>query len=418
MPVVSAPGGFVENSLTASARPLLSDAAIQAFLPQRGAFTFPAPYNTRAARITTGADCGDTGLDCVYPVGYSYWRNSNNHVNDDTMLIFASLRASRGGTGVTLFSYNKVTEEVKNLGPLFPQGSTLAAATGEQWYFSGTLPNALYVKDGAKLARFDVISKTTEVVFDAAAEYGAGHIIWQPHSSYDDRVHSASLRNSSFQDLGCIVHFEDTGETRFFPSEGGFDECQIDKSGRFVVLRANNDNTIVDLDTGKKRVITDEQGAGGHSDMGFGTYLAADNWASQANAWKVWDFRDATLQGSVVYHNTTWSPMAPSHVSFSNAREDMEMSEQYGCGSSASASTALHANEVICFMLAPGSRDTLVVAPVMTDQNASGGGDNYSRMPKGNLDITGQYFIWTSNMGGDRMDLFLVKIPAQKLLDK
>ena len=39
-------------------------------------------------------------------------------------------------------------------------------------------------------------------------------------------------------------------------------------------------------------------------------------------------------------------------------------------------------------------------------------------MPKGNLDITGQYFIWTSNMGGDRMDLFLVKIPAQKLLDK
>ncbi|MEX1273255.1 MAG: hypothetical protein WEC74_04925 [Gammaproteobacteria bacterium] len=334
------------------------------------------------------------------------------------MLIFASLRESKGGTGVTLFSYHKETEAVKNLGPLFPQGSSLSAATGEQWYFSGTLPNALYIKNGAKLARFDVIAKTTEVVFDAVAEYGTGHIIWQPHSSYDDRVHSASLRNASYQDLGCLVHFEDTGETRFFESEGGFDECQIDKSGRYLVIRANNDNTIVDLETGKKRFIADEDGAGGHSDMGFGTYLAADNWASQANAWKVWDFRKSELTSEVVYYNKDWSPMAPSHVSFSNARPDQKMAEQYGCGSTASAKITVHSNEVICFMLSPGSRDTLVVAPVMTDQNASGGGDNYSRMPKGNLDVTGQYFIWTSNMGGGRMDLFLVKIPAQKLLAK
>jgi hypothetical protein len=33
-------------------------------------------------------------------------------------------------------------------------------------------------------------------------------------------------------------------------------------------------------------------------------------------------------------------------------------------------------------------------------------------MPKGNLDVTGRYFIWTSNLRSDRLDAFIVKIPA------
>jgi hypothetical protein len=37
--------------------------------------------------------------------------------------------------------------------------------------------------------------------------------------------------------------------------------------------------------------------------------------------------------------------------------------------------------------------DQLIVAPVMTDLNAGGGGDDYAKAPKGNLDITGRYFI-------------------------
>jgi hypothetical protein len=36
-------------------------------------------------------------------------------------------------------------------------------------------------------------------------------------------------------------------------------------------------------------------------------------------------------------------------------------------------------------------------------------------MPKGNLDVTGQYFIWSSNVGGNRLDAFIVKVPAQLL---
>lgn len=82
------------------------------------------------------------------------------------------------------------------------------------------------------------------------------------------------------------------------------------------------------------------------------------------------------------------------------------------------------ADEIVCFSLDPnrnpdGSLDVLVVAQVMTDLNAPGGhdtdGDDYEKLPKGNLDVTGKYFIWTTNLGGGRLEAFLVKVPAERL---
>jgi hypothetical protein len=84
------------------------------------------------------------------------------------------------------------------------------------------------------------------------------------------------------------------------------------------------------------------------------------------------------------------------------------------------------ADEIVCFPLDPdhnadGSLEVLVVAPVMTDLDAAGGqdddGDDYEQTPKGNLDVTGRYFLWTTNLGGDRLDVFLVKVPAERLAD-
>ncbi len=420
--VPPAPGGFKESPLLADPRPRLASAEVGSFLPTRGPFTFPAPYKTRGARITNESDCN--GSDCVQSVGYSYWKNINNHVHDDTMYIFVGLNNSRGGTGPTLFSYNKVTEEVTNAGPLFDANSKFYSATGEGWYFSATLPNALYVRDGSSLVRYDVVSKTTETVFDATTEFGAGHEIWQTHSSNDDRVHSATLRSTDgYQALGCIVYFEDSGEFRRFDKQGSYDECQIDKSGRHLLIKENvdgsagEDNRIIDLQTGDERLLIDEDGAAGHSDLGYSSMVAADNYHNKPNAQRVWDFLASSLTGPLVYQTANWDASAPAHVSFANARDDIPLTEQYACGSSASKQTATHSNEIVCFML-DGSEEVLVVAPTMTDLEASGGGsDSYSRMPKGNLDVTGEYFVWTSNMGSGRQDLFIVRIPSKRLTD-
>src|SRR5262249_35506879 len=93
---------------------------------------------------------------------------------------------------------------------------------------------------------------------------------------------------------------------------------------------------------------------------------------------------------------------------------------EFAWGSNAGHQTDM-ADEIVCFSLDPnrnsdGSLDVLVVGQVMTDLFASGGGtDDYSKRPKGNIDVTGRYFIWTTNLGGDRLDAFIVKIPVSPI---
>jgi hypothetical protein len=412
-----APGGFIETPATAQGRPLLSSSQIESLLPNRGKFTFPAPYNTEAFRLTNPSDCG--GNDCVHYVGYSYWRNTNNHVGQDTMLILVGLRRTQGGSGPSLVAYNKVTDQIEPLGPIFNQNSSFSWANAEGMYFSGTLPTALYVVEGSRLLRHDVLNGSSETVFDVSAELGGGYRIFQAHSSDDDRVHSATLQNSAYQSLGCVVYREDRDEVLVFNRQGNFDECQVDRSGDWLVIKENvdgqagEDNRIINLDTGNERVLYDQNGAGGHSDLGHGYMVAADNWANDANTQKLWKF-DGPLQGTPVYNNDDWSAQAPAHVSHTNSIPGVSAENQYACGSSANSRTSTHANEVVCFPLS-GTKETLVVAPVMTSLSAGGGGDTYGKSPKGNLDVTGRYFIWTSNMRSDRLDVFLVKVPAHLL---
>ena len=116
-----------------------------------------------------------------------------------------------------------------------------------------------------------------------------------------------------------------------------------------------------------------------------------------------------------MYRTTDWS-LNIGHISHANARPGVPLEQQFACGGQATRSAVPRANEIVCFRLDP-SLEVLVVAPTMTDLNAPGGGaDDYSKLPKGNLDITGQYFIWTSNAGGNRLDAFVVKVPSHLLV--
>ena len=183
------------------------------------------------------------------------------------------------------------TGETRNLGALFPSTSPLSWSTGEGWYFSRTRPTTLYLNDGPRLLRYDVNTRTTTTVFDVTGRFGSNRYIWQVHSSNDDRVHSATLRDTTtFAMLGCVAYREDVQQWHYVAASADFDECQIDKSGRWLVLKENvdgrngEDNRIVDLQTGTERVLLDENGAGGHSDLGFGTMVATDNWNAAPGA--------------------------------------------------------------------------------------------------------------------------------------
>lgn len=413
-------GGFLENPQTAIARPAMSATQIQGFLPERGLFNFPAPYNTAAIRLTNATDCA--GQDCVNYAGYSYWRNMNNHVGMPSMLIFLSLDRARGGAGPKLLELNKSSGELNDLGPIFPKEHALSWATGEGWYFSATMPTKLYVNEGPRISRVDVITGEMQTVLDVSQGLGAGYMVRQMHSSDNDRVHSATVRNAAtYEDLGCMAFEEDTSRYHFYPIASGYDECQVDRSGEWLVIKANldgvngEDNLIINLRTGVQRVLRDRDGAAGHSDLGHGYMIATDNWADDANTLKLWDFAQPDVPGTRVYHNSHWSVASPDHISHTNARPGVRPQEQYACGSSVNHDTGAHANEIICFTL-DGSEKTLVVAPAMANLSASGGDDEYARYAKGNLDVTGRYFLWTSNMGGSRLDAFIVQVPSAMLM--
>ena len=419
--------GFVDSATSAGLRSSVSAGQAQAFLPQRGPFTFPSPYNTSGFRLTNGGDCG--GADCVLPVGYSYWNNINNHTGSDTMLVFLGLERRKGGGGPTLFSVNKNSGETKNLGAIFPSDSPHSWASGEGWYWSRTRQNVLYMNDGPRMLRYDVMSKQFETVFDVSTQYGNKYI-WQMHSSNDDRVHSATLRDgSSYAMLGCVTYRVDQRRFDFFASKGDFDECQIDKSGRWLVIKENldgkngEDNRIIDLETGVERVLYDENGAAGHSDIGFGYLVAEDNFNPRPGAVRVWRF-DGDLQGgqpggssgqgALVYQLSSWQG-GLGHLAHGNSKPGLPIEQQMACSSNANREALPRINEIVCYRL-DGSLNALIVAPNMTDLNASGGGsDDYWKLPKGNLDVTGEYFIWTANAGSGRLDAYIVRVPVNRL---
>lgn len=411
-------GGILEIPDLASVRNVLSVSALRNFLPERGVFQFPAPYNTQGIRLTNASDCG--GEDCVNYAGYSYWRNMNNHVGMESMLVFLGFDRTRGGKGPSLLEVNKTTGKITDLGPLFPASHRLSWATGEGWHFSATLPTIMYVNDGPRIARLDVITGELQTIVDISNQFGKEVTITQMHTSDDDRVHSATVRDAQYRVMGCMAYDSGSKRYSFYPITDGFDECQVDRSGDWLLIKANldgrngEDNLIVNLRTGDERTILDEEGAAGHSDMGNGYMIASDNWAENANTWKVWDFNQKELKGKAVYHNKDWNVSAPDHVSNTNARAGVAADQQYACGSSVNRGQGVHANEIVCFTM-DGSMSSVAVAPVMTDLNASGGDDEYGRYAKGNLDVTGQYFLWTTNLGGSRLDAFIVRIPDQLL---
>jgi hypothetical protein len=399
-------------------RPRLSASQLSALVPGAGgSFTFPAPYNTKAVRLTDANSCGNQG-DCVHYIGYSYWRNMNYHVGQDTMLILVGLDMRIGGAGLSLFRYHKTTGQLDSLGPIFQGTSLDQNATGEGIYFSAKRPTTVYVAQGAQLLRFDVLTKQSEVVFDATAAYGSGNYLWQHHSSDDDRVHSATLRvNDTGAVLGCVIYREDTAKTQLYAAGTDFDECQVDRSGQWLVIKDNidgkngEDNRMIDLNSGAETDLLDENGAAGHSDNGFGLMVAEDNWNNLPGAVRAWRLGQSPLQGPIVYHEPAWRADGSSHISHTNARLGLAPADEVVCQSTSARGEFTRGNEIFCYRL-DGSLDVMVVAPVMTDLDAAGGTDDYGKAPKGNLDVTGRYFIWTSNIGTSRLDAFLVEVPA------
>jgi hypothetical protein len=48
--------------------------------------------------------------------------------------------------------------------------------------------------------------------------------------------------------------------------------------------------------------------------------------------------------------------------------------------------------------------------------STSAGGQIYNQLPKGNLDPTGEFFTWSTNLGTTRTDVIVVRVPWAHVL--
>jgi len=389
-------GGFVTSAHDRSVRPIMTVEQMRSFLPARGPFTFPPPYNTRGIRVTNPDD------GRVRPIGMTYWPNINMHAGRPVMMVFLSLDDS-----LTLFTIDKSSGQVSM------QGAIGFHHTGEGVYWSFSNANLLYVSQGDKLWSYDVATGQRSVVVD-----GSGEEIRQCHSSWDGQSHSMTL--------GGQPAFWHNGQLRRIPA-ADYDECQISKAGRWGLIKAHNDNIIIDLETGQVSTITDAALAVGHSDMGFDYVVGEENMSNPGGVFRVFDLKAARDEGIVYF--TDWTGMT-RYVSHCNAARHVPRDQQFVVMCSAVDGDVPRANEIVSVAM-DGSLRARVLCPNLTILSASGGAEharsmpprgrdakrfagplasNYWKYPRVNIDPTGEWGIWTANAGTDRMDAYMVRI--------
>jgi hypothetical protein len=439
------PGGILEQQNLLPRARWTQQQILNATPDGRGTFIFPAPYNTRAIRITDSSDCG--GLqDCVKHQGYSYFMTMNSHELDTVMYLFVYLDTARGGTGANLFRVDKSNDTITKVGPMFPVGHALrqAGVTGEQWswFNSPTHPYEIYIPVGPRLYKYHIINNTLIEMFNITSTFGAGTSVWQPHANGDDTKIVFTVRNNADVGVRCAIFNTATLTFYSFTAAGVYNECLMDKSGRYLMLVENtvagpspngDENLLVDTTNNAQVQILDNNGAYGHADAGWGYFLGLDNWNSMPGAVTSIDAPNWTVQGGISVRTPhyrdylpasggTWSGFnSMNHPSHNNAVQGIPKANQYFCGSNADTIYGWQ-NEIRCTMLNFLGMQ-LTVAPIMTDPNASGGGvasngcfDNlYCKHPFASIDTTGEYMTWTTNMGTNRLDAYLVHIPKQLL---
>lgn len=419
------PGGILEN-IGSTPRTKWTPSQITAAVPSsRGQFTFPAPYYTRAWRVTDSTDTG--GQDGVDYNGYSYWTKMNCHVNSNLMKILVGLNVNRGGDGANIYQLNKDTGVLTKLGWLFSAGSLWRNVIPEMWYWSLSNPDRLYLIDWHKTASqgdlqvMNVVTGNITPVFDVSAKYGnANAIVRQCHSSANDVHHAGTLFLSTFTQaniIGAFYYNSSTDTFRVYPKSGNFDECNIDKTGRYTILSevviatGRIQQRVFDNTTGSiVATIPYTSGALAHLDTGYNYIVGTNSQQFQPNS--VQSFSLPSVTGSSTLHYSfDFTQAIMQHMSHCNASAS---GTQFFCGSN--ADTTAYQNEIVCARTDAFSKQ-LVVAPVMTNTTTGGGFDDYGRRPKGCLDVTGRYFLWTTNLGGSsRLDAFLVEVPIEQLI--
>lgn len=327
------------------------------------------PMNIPLNRIPTLIASG------VNPIGMSYWRNINQHKDDPHLKVFLSIDDQ-----INIFTIDKTTLKV------IDQKNLEINHTGEGCYFSAHHSWVLYIPIHSVLYRLNINTGAyINMAWNLTLE--GPNNLWQCHSDYEEMNHSATIKDPDYKIVGWAVHNEISGLTKYYDLKGEPDECQIDKSGNWLLIKEDDYNRIIYLPTGVERLISNEEGALGHSDIGFDFAMGENDHSSIAGALDRIRFNDGSHQ--LIYSTGIWNM---GYVSYTNAKPN----ELYNACCLITTPT-----ELIKVQLSTGEGS--VVCSNLTQS------DEYNNRAKANLCSQGEYAVWTAYVDGS-LNAYIVKI--------
>lgn len=357
-------------------------------LPAAGGTFVDPTFGTTIMRVT---DQNDGQSNFNY---YSYWPTFNL---DDTKFFIAC------DNSPMLYRFDPNGFRIISKGPLFDQvlpGGGYMSTEDAEW--SGTNANILYGYYGLKLWAFDVSARTYTLIKDFTGLVPNGSL-GQMSRSLDDNVFAFTVRDTSYAPTGYMVWQRDQNRIVRNVSLSNFDEVELDKTGRYLVVKAlfggGVDFQSIDLQTGSVQGLTDPAPdySPGHSDNGRNIVVGYDDWNNQ---YTVRSLATPHQYQRVISFGNDWSQS--NHLSMLGDNEGWCLISNFTSGT---APVGPFRQEVF-----QASTDGTQSVRRLAHHHSVY--RDYWDTPRADISRSGRFVAFTSNWGSTtRRDVFIIKVP-------
>ena len=357
-------------------------------LPSAGGTFVDPTFGTTILRVTDEHD-GQSNFNY-----YSYWPTFNL---DDTKFFIAC------DNNPMLYRFDPNGFRIISKGPLFDQtlpGGGYMSTEDAEW--SGTNANVLYGYYGLKLWAFDVSARTYTLIKDFTGLVPAG-FLGQMSRSLDDNMFAFTLKNASYAPTGYMVWQRDQNRVVRTASVSNFDEVELDKTGRYLVVKAEFGGGVdfqsIDLQTGNVQGLTDPAPdySPGHSDNGHQMVVGQDNWNNQ---FTIRNLATPHQFQTVISFGNDWSQA--NHLSLLADNESWCVISNYTAGS---APVGPFRQEIF-----QASTDGTQSVRRLAHHHSVY--RDYWDTPRADISRDGRFVAFTSNWGSTtRRDVFIIRVP-------
>jgi hypothetical protein len=370
--------------------------------PARGGSYRDPIFGTQVLRVTDSTDAN------IASVAYSYWSVFNS--NSQMFILGLDYKPY-------LYKFDPNALKFNKLGPLF--GDDSMQWEGLSW--SATDPDTVYGVSGrnsnVKLRAYNVSTGqyAFEHDFTAAGELPVG-MPWQMSKARsNDRYFSFHWRPAEDQPIKfAVVYDKETNKTYKFDVQdpvygrGDFDECRLDRDGRYLFLFGKEENYYVwqfAVEPPERRVMVkrDElDRAGGHYDIGSGLLIQADIWEKK---------NGNRLIRRSLSNPTAWKDIFDSGVEDFQNDHHISMTGPDDSWALVTTMTYTTPNYIYPF--------TNEIFLIRTDGSGKvqrllqhrSSNREYFATPRGNLSPDGRFVAYTSDWGGGHIDVYIAVLP-------